>query len=80
MFKVVMAQAGRIGCVLTASLLVSLSAGPTAAQQRSVATAPNGAWTNYSRDPKFAHCQKQANAQRIHFEARRAFIRSCFQK
>jgi hypothetical protein len=34
-------------------------------------------WTDPSHNPKFAGCKKQANAQRLHFDARKRFMHDC---
>jgi hypothetical protein len=64
---------GRAG-VIAALLLFPLTSVPAAGQQSATAAR---AKAHHHHDPKFATCQKRANAQKLHFEARRTFMRNC---
>jgi hypothetical protein len=66
---------GRAGVVAAFLFSFPLMLTPVAAQQGGAGATP--AKTHSHPDRKFAACQKQANARKLHFEARRSFMRTC---
>ena len=65
---------------LLALATVGLAASHAAASARPTLTVTLSAAHRHAHDAKVSKCEKQADAQRLHFSERRTFMKACLAK